>query len=202
MTEETNEGQQQQAPEPPPAPAASSEENVRKHELFIKLTRKLADAENRLASVHDAAKAAEEARLAEQGEFKALAEQRAAELAATKAAHEQDLLRRDADLALVTAGLSHPALRKGYIADYIAASAEERIPLADWARSIREAPENAPLFDAPGSPPVGAGPAGGAAARSGGGRVNPADLFSKDEATASAAWKAAIDAEKIKLGRQ
>lgn len=151
---------------PPTDAPASGEDNVRKHELFVKLTRQLADAEKRLSSVNDAAKAAEEARLAEQGKWKDIADQRAAELAATTARHQHEMLTRDADLALVSAGLSHPALRKGYISDYLAASAEERIPLTDWAKAIREAPENAPLFNAA-APPVGAGPTGGAAPRAG-----------------------------------
>jgi len=176
----------EQTVEATPAPEAMPVDSkaIRESKMFQSLAREKAKLEEQLAARDAASKAAEEKRLAEQGEYRTIAEQRAAEIETIKAQHARDLLTRDADLALVSAGLAHPALRKGYIADYL--SLDERPTLDEWAAGIKADPLNAPLFSQPTAPPVGAGPNAGAAPRAGAGALDER-LNSTDPAVRKAA---------------
>ena len=155
------------SPDPAPAdPAGIDTKAVREHKLFIQLAREKAKLEEQLTARDAAARKAEEERLQAQGEFKTLAEQRAAELESVKAQHARDLLTRDADLALVKAGITHAAARRGFVADYLSTTGDDRPDPETWAEAIKADPINA-IFFSTNAPPVGAGPNAGAATRAG-----------------------------------
>jgi len=149
-----------------PEPTKIDRKAVENHPAFKHAAKRAEAAEARIAEMEAATKAAEEARLQQQGEWKALAETRTAELEAERAKHHREMLHRDADHALLEAGIKHPALRKGYVSEWLADP--ERKPLSEWAESIKTDPLNAPLLSqVPAAPPVGAGPSAGAAPRAG-----------------------------------
>jgi hypothetical protein len=149
-----------------PEPTKIDRKAVEDHPAFKGVAKRAQALEAKLAEMEAATKAAEEARLQQQGEFRTLAEQRLAEIEALKAQHHREMLHRDADHALLEAGIKHPALRKGYVSEWLADP--ERKPLSEWAESIKTDPMNAPLLSqVPAAPPVGAGPSAGAAARAG-----------------------------------
>jgi hypothetical protein len=153
-----------------PEPTKLDRKAVEEHPAFKGVAKRAASLEAKLAELEAATKAAEEARLQQQGEYKTLAEQRAAEISAIKAQHERELLTRDANMALVSAGLNHPHLRNGYVAEFLSLPTGERPSLTEWAEKIKADPLNAPLLSqVPAAPPVGAGPSAGAASRAGAG---------------------------------
>jgi hypothetical protein len=159
------------ATETAPAATTVDAKAIRESKMFQQLAKEKAALEAKIEASAAAAKQAEEARLQQQGEFKTLADQRAAEIETIKAQHAREMLYRDADHALLAAGISHPALRKGYVADYL--SDAERKPLSEWAEAIKADPLNAPLLSqVPAVPPVGAGPSAGAASRAGVGALD------------------------------
>ena len=158
----------QTAEQAAPEPTKIDRKAVEEHPAFKGVAKRAASLEAKLAELEAATKAADEARLQQQGEYKTLAEQRAAEISAIKAQHERELLMRDAETALISAGLNHPHLRHGYVAEFLSFPTGERPSLTEWAEKIKADPLNAPLLSqAPAAPPVGAGPSAGAAARAG-----------------------------------
>lgn len=162
---------EEQTEHAPAEPTKLDRKAVEDHPAFKGVAKRAQALEAKLAEMEAASKAADEARLQAQGEFKTLAEQRLAELESLRSQHARELLHRDAESALVSVGIAHPHLRKGYVADYLALPMGERPSLPEWAEKIKNDPLNAPLVSGvPAAPPVGAGPSAGAAPRAGVGK--------------------------------